>query len=159
MNLFAALSSDGVYKKTNYNDRLYEVELKLTAGDDQQLRTLTKYIREEVAGATGCVRLSTLLIKIEQFDKAEEMDKILLDLASDESKKALPIFQKTLPPNHPSLTASYSNTALLYHNMSNCSKALSFHRHALNIWQLLLTSNHPQPVNVRTSIKIVKKKL
>jgi hypothetical protein len=49
------------------------VDLKLTADDDQELRILTERIRKELVGATGWKRLGLLLIKLSQFDKAEEL--------------------------------------------------------------------------------------
>ena len=39
------------------NNRLYQVELKLTADDDEQLRTLAQCIREE-AGSYGWQRMN-----------------------------------------------------------------------------------------------------
>jgi hypothetical protein len=53
------------------NNSLYQVELKLTADDDQQLRTLTDRIREEAEGETGWQRMGNLLLKIGRFDKTE----------------------------------------------------------------------------------------
>jgi hypothetical protein len=47
--------------KIDNNNELYQVDLQLTADDDQELRTLTKCIRKEVAGETGWERLGQLL--------------------------------------------------------------------------------------------------
>ena len=138
---------------------LFQMDLQLTADDDQQLRILAKHIREEVVGETGWQRLSTLLTKIGHFNKAEELCNVLLNQSSDQSKKAmyynnlgyiknqqgdnkkaiecsekaLEIFQKTLPANHPSLATSYNNIGLVYDNMGENSKALSFYEKALDI--------------------------
>ncbi|CAF4250224.1 unnamed protein product, partial [Adineta steineri] len=85
-------------------------------------------IREEASG-TEWQRLGVLLLKIGQFNKAEELYKVLLEHTLDEIEKAyyyhqlgyvqigqgdyekaiwyyekdLEIKQKTLPSNHPSL--------------------------------------------------------
>jgi tetratricopeptide (TPR) repeat protein len=64
------------------------VEIAFTSDNDQQLCTLTKRIREEVAGF-GWQRLSTLLLKISQFNKAPELYIMLLDQTSDAEEKAL----------------------------------------------------------------------
>jgi tetratricopeptide (TPR) repeat protein len=152
------------------NDRsLYQVNLTLTADDDQQLRTLTERIRKDVVGVTGWRRLGNLLLTIGQFDKAEELYHILLEQTSDESEKAiyytqlgctknsqgehekaimyhekgLEIKHKTLPPNHISLAASYNNIGLVYNSMGDHSKALSFYEKALEIQEKTLPSDHP----------------
>jgi tetratricopeptide (TPR) repeat protein len=155
--------------KMDKNNPLYQVELKLTADDDEQLRTLTERIRMETPGETGWKRLGQLLVKLNQFDKAEELFKVLLEQTSNESEKALhhnnlgyvknnqgdykkaieyyeqglEIFQRTLPPNHPSLATSYNNIGLVYNNMGEYSKALSFYEKALEIKQKTLPPNHP----------------
>ena len=58
---------------------LYQVDLQLTADDDQELRILTEHIREEVGGEPGWQRLSMLLVKIGHFNKAEELYNVLLN--------------------------------------------------------------------------------
>jgi tetratricopeptide (TPR) repeat protein len=159
----------GEINKMDNNDSLYQVDLKLTADDDQELRTLTERIREEFVGATGWQRLGQLLAKLSQFDKAEELYNILLEQTSDGGEKAiyynnlgyiqnsqgdyekaieyygeaLEIRQKTLPPNHPHLATSYNNIATVYMNMGEYSKALSFYEKALEIRQKTLPPNHP----------------
>ena len=79
----------GEINKIDNNNSLYQVDLKLTADDDQQLRTLTERIREEVVGETGWKRLGQLLVKLSQFDKAEELYNVLLEQTSDEGEKAI----------------------------------------------------------------------
>ena len=142
----------GDINKIDKNNLLYQVELKLTADDDQQLRTLTERIRKEAGGGTGWARLSALLVRIGHFDKAEELCTALVDQTSDQGEKAtyynnlgyvktnqgdyekaiwyyekgLDIEQKNRPPNHASLAASYGNIGAVYRNMKDYSKALSF---------------------------------
>jgi hypothetical protein len=79
----------GDITRIHKNNPLYQVELNLTADDDEQLRTLTERIREETPGKTGWQRLGKLLLKLNQFDKAEEQYKVLLEQTSDEGEKAL----------------------------------------------------------------------
>jgi tetratricopeptide (TPR) repeat protein len=155
--------------KIDNNDSLYQVDLKLTPDDDQQLRTLTEHIREEIVGATGWQRLGQLLIKIGHFDKAEELYNVLLEQKSDDTekayyyhnlgtlkdnqgdyktaieyyKKSLEIRQKTLPPNHPDFATFNNNIAAVYFHMGEYSKALSFYKKALAIIEKSLPPNHP----------------
>ncbi|CAF3564336.1 unnamed protein product [Adineta steineri] len=150
-------------------NQLYQVELQLTSDDDQQLRLLTDRIRTEPGGNTGWERLGDLLLKIGQFNKAEELYNVLLEQTSDESEnayyynqlgyvrdyqddyekaiwyygKALEIQQKTLPSNHPSLAISNGNIGGVFVNMGEYSKALSYYEKALEIQQKTLPSNHP----------------
>ena len=78
----------GAVKQMDNNSQIYQVDLQLTDDDDEQLRTLTTLIGEEIGRVeTGWGRLGMLLAKIGQFDKAEELYKILLEQTSDESDK------------------------------------------------------------------------
>jgi tetratricopeptide (TPR) repeat protein len=137
--------------------QLYQVDLKLTGDDDQELRTLTEHIRDEVAGENGWQQLGRLLLKIGQFDKAEDLYNVLLDQATNENEKAiyynqlgyiqysqgdygkaicyyekaLQIYQKFLHPNHSDLATSYNNLGLAHDKMREYSKALAFLEQAL----------------------------
>jgi tetratricopeptide (TPR) repeat protein len=158
----------GEITKMDKNNLLYEVELKLTADDDEQLRTLTESIREETAGATGWKRLGQLLLELRQVDKAEELYKVLLEQTSEAGEKAfyyhhlgyvknrqgdyekaigyyeqgLAIRQKTLPPNHHLFATSYNNIGTVYTHMGEYSKAFSFYEKALDIFEKTLPPNH-----------------
>ncbi|CAF1442378.1 unnamed protein product [Rotaria sordida] len=122
------------------NNRLYQVELRLTADEDQELRTLGEYIRNETSASTGWERLSKLLVGIGQYEKAEEFFKVLLEQTSDEQKKgllynqlgfirehqrdyekaifyydkSLEIERKTHPPNYSGLVTCYNNIGEVY---------------------------------------------
>ena len=159
----------GDIKQIDKNSPLYQVELTLTSDDDPQLRMLTEHIREEAGSGTKWESIGTLLVKISQFDMAEELYIVLLEKTSDEDEKAhyyhqlgyvqdhqgnyekalwsyekaLGIYQKTLPPNHPELATSYNNIGSVYHEMGECSKALLFYEKALEILQKNLPPNHP----------------
>ncbi|CAF3825573.1 unnamed protein product, partial [Rotaria sp. Silwood1] len=149
------------------NKPLYQVNLTLTSDDDQQLRTLTDQIRKESGGETGWIRLGNLLVKIGQFNKAQDLYNVLLEQASNNSDKAscynnlgyikyqqgdntnallyyvkaLEIRQKILPPNHHDLATSYSNIGLVYINIGEHSKALIFLKKELEIREKTLPSN------------------
>jgi tetratricopeptide (TPR) repeat protein len=150
------------------NNPLYRVNLKLTADDDKQLRTLTEFIINEAGSKRGWNRLSTILMQIGQYDKCEELCNTLLEQTSDESEKAtyldnlgclrhkqgnyqkaisyleqgLDIRQKTRPPNPSDLADSYNYIGLVYDTMGEYSKALSFHEKAIEIKQETLPPSH-----------------
>ncbi|CAF0806957.1 unnamed protein product [Adineta steineri] len=156
-------------KPMDNNNQLYQVELQLTSDDDHQLRLLTDRIREEADGDNGWERLGNLLLKISQFNKAEELYNVLLEQTSDESEKAyyyhhlgyvkvnqsdyekaiwyyenaLETYQKTLPLNQPDLATSYNNLGSVYNRIGEYSKALSYYDKALEIFRKTLPSNHP----------------
>jgi tetratricopeptide (TPR) repeat protein len=171
----------GDITRMDKNNPLYQVELKLIADDDEQLRTLTERIREETSGKTGWSRLGQLLLKLNQFDKAEELYKVLLEQTSDDSEKAhyynqlgycknnqgdyekateyyeqgLEIYQRTLPSNHPLLATFYNNIGAVYENVGQYSKALSVHEKALEIYQKTPPPNHPDLAASYSNIGLV----
>ncbi|CAF3487270.1 unnamed protein product [Adineta steineri] len=158
----------GTIKQMDNNNQLYQVELQLTPDDDQQLRLLTNRIREESIGATGWQRLGDLLLKIGQFNTAEELYNQLLKQTCDDHEKAgyhhklgcvkddqgdhenaiwyyqkaLEIFQKSLPSNHPNLVTSYNGIGNQFAKLGQYSKALSYYEKAHEIKQNTLPSNH-----------------
>ncbi|CAF1099611.1 unnamed protein product [Adineta steineri] len=171
----------GAIKQMGNNDQLYQVELQLTADDDEQLHRLTECISKEVMSATGWKRLSVLLVKTGHFDKAEELYKVLLEQPSSESdkalyynnlgcikndqgdykqaieyyEKALGVCEKTLPANLRSLATSYSNMGGVYGYIGEYSKALSFYEKALEIREKILPANHPESGAFHNNIGLV----
>ncbi|CAF0764713.1 unnamed protein product [Adineta steineri] len=164
----------GAIKQMNNNDKLHQVELQLTADDDEQLQRLTECISKEIEGGTGWEQLGSLLVKTGHFGKAEELYQALLEQSPSESdnalyynniayvkdnqgdyeqaieyyRKAFGIWEKTLPANHPNIATSYNNIGSVYNNMGEYSKALSFYEKALEIEEKALPANHP---NLATS--------
>jgi hypothetical protein len=157
-------------KSLGENNRLWQVELSLTSDNDKELHVLAERIREETSSdSKGWSRLSQLLLKMGQTDKAQQVYDIMLRQAFDDGEKAniyhqlgsiknaqgqykeaiifykqsLEISKKTLPPTHPHLAPSYNNIGLVYHNMGEYSKALSSHEKGLEIQQKTLPPTHP----------------
>ena len=175
----------GQVKQLNRNNRLSQVELSLTSDNDPQLLTLTKYMSEQITGSTGWLRLARLMLRLGDFNKAEELCKIMLKQTTNENKKAhlygmlgiiknkqgkygeaiefdgkaLEIYQKTLPPNHPDLANSYSNIGSVYYKMGKYSKALSYYEKALEIKQKTLSPNHPDLATSYNNIGVVYYKI
>jgi tetratricopeptide (TPR) repeat protein len=156
--------------QTQENGRLWQVNMSLTRDCDPQLQVLMEGIGAETCPQKpGWYRLGLLLIKIGQFDAAQEVFHILLDETTDALEKAdiynqlgmiestqgkyteairsyekcIKINQKTLPSNHPSLATSYNNIGEVYRNMEEYAKALSYYQKALEIDQKSLPPNHP----------------
>jgi hypothetical protein len=75
----------GQIKPIDENDnRVWQVELKLTGDHDPQLRELTNSVREETDASTGWSRLVRLTIKVAQYDKAHQLCEMLLPSTTDE---------------------------------------------------------------------------
>jgi Tfp pilus assembly protein PilF len=165
------------------NNRLWLVDLTLTGDHDPQLQELTKSMQDATAGPTGWYRLGRLMMKVAQFDKAQQMFELILDRTTDETEKgeicyylgwiktdqgkypeaityyekSLEIAQKTLPANHPSLATSYNNIGAVYRNMGEYSKAFSYYEKALEIDQKTLPANHPSLATSYNNIGLVYK--
>jgi tetratricopeptide (TPR) repeat protein len=161
----------GNVKPLNNNNRLFEIELVLTANNDPLLKDVTKKISEEVSGSTGWHRLGKLLIRSGDPEKAEVLYQLLMkSAAKDDSiqiaflnnqlgqvysdmgkyskaleyyEESLEIKKKSLPPNHSSLATSYSNIGGVHSNMGEYSKALKYYEKDLEITKQSLPPTHP----------------
>ncbi|CAF1138424.1 unnamed protein product [Adineta steineri] len=172
-------------KQMSGNNRLYEVNLVLTADNDPELHRLTDYIRQQNSpDEEGWYKLGMVLCNMGQFDKAEDIYYILLDetkhdknksriyhqlggIKDDQGKyeealtfyeKSLAICQKTLPPNHPVLAASYNNIGSVHGKMGDYPKALSYFEKDLEISQQSLPPNHPDLASSYGNIGLVHAK-
>jgi tetratricopeptide (TPR) repeat protein len=157
-------------KPLGNNNRLCQVNLTLTSDNDPELHALTKHIRNETfPHKEGWYRLGGLLIKLAEFDQAQQVFEIMLDQTSDEHEKAniyhmlgivkygegeyekavrfyeksIEINKKILPPTHPDLIASYTNIGIVYEKMVKYSKTCSFDEKPIEIYQTTVASNHP----------------
>jgi tetratricopeptide (TPR) repeat protein len=157
-------------KPMDENQRLFQVELALTNDNDKDLLALTDRIREETfPNSEGWYRLGLALIKMGQFDRAQEVYEILLEQKTNENEKAsiygqlawakykqgkyndaitfyensLEIYKKALPSNHLYLAYSYNNIGGVYNTMGEYQKALWHYKKDLEISRKLLPPNDP----------------
>jgi tetratricopeptide (TPR) repeat protein len=143
----------------NNDNRLWQIDLIQTTDNDPQLNDLTKRICGEIQGSTEWDRLGRLLIKLSQFNKAEELYAVLLDQTYNDHKKthyyhqlgwcmkkqkkykeaitfyekSLEIKQKVLHSNHPSFVSSFNEIGSVYQQMNEHSKALLYYEKGLEI--------------------------
>ncbi|CAF1588840.1 unnamed protein product, partial [Adineta ricciae] len=159
----------GDIKKLSDKKRIYEVQLTLTSDTDQELNTLTDKIREETSPkAKGWYRMGELLLKLGQFDKAEQIYSAVLQQTpsindqgniyyqlgrikshqGDNEKalvfyrKVLEIDQQNLAKDPQSLADIYNNMGIVYDNTNEWSKARSYYEKALEIYQKQLPPDH-----------------
>ena len=145
---------------------LWEVELVLTRDDDEQLKTLSNHIRKEIGVGTGLDRLGSLLVKMGELDRAEEIYMTLFNRTRDDDwrmlahlnnqlgyitkqkgdlPKAITLYQKALgiqlkfllSPDL-DLAITYSNIGSVHDSMGDCATALIFYQKTLDIKQKLL---------------------
>jgi hypothetical protein len=70
----------GQIKQIDRNNHLWQVDLTLTNDNDPQLNALTECMREETfRNVKGWNRLGCLLIKLEEFEKAQQVYDALLE--------------------------------------------------------------------------------
>ncbi len=150
--------------------RLWQIDLILTNDNDQQLKLLTDYLRNETKGTTWQHRLGNLMFKIGEFEKAKIYFKTLIDTISDEEsihwtfhnqlacaqlnngnfkaaltsfENALEIQQKILPSNPFALAKLYNNIGITHKSMGNYSDAQSYYTKALELGHKTLPSSLP----------------
>jgi tetratricopeptide (TPR) repeat protein len=175
----------GQIKQIDKNNRLWQVDLTLTSDNDPQLHALTECMREETRGSTEWFRLGQLMIKLGQFNKAEELYETLMKQPTNEDEKgrlyhmlgvvkdgqgnyteavaffenSIKIKQEVLSSNHSGLTASYNNIGGVYKNMGEYSKALSYYEKALEIWQKTYPPNYSNLASSYNNIGLVYKNM
>jgi tetratricopeptide (TPR) repeat protein len=171
----------GDIKQDNNEVRLWHVPLTLTSDSDQQLNQLLERMRVEIGGSSPSYRLGALMIKLGDFNKAEELYTQLLnhtpaeldkanlyyqlgyindnqgyhDQALEFYKIALKIYVNNLPPNHQNIASCYNNMGLAYDNMKNYEQALSCYQEALKIYQETLPDDDPNVGNCYNSIGMI----
>ena len=152
-------------------DRVWQVNLTLTADNDEQLKRVTDYMRQEIGGGTQRNLLGRLLIKMGKFEKAEEVFKMLIESTSDNDLReiaqlqchlghvkylqgdaataliyyetALEIRERILLPTDLDLAKTYSSMGTIYSSIGNYSNSLLYHEKALQIREKTLTYNDP----------------
>ncbi|CAF1460927.1 unnamed protein product [Adineta steineri] len=169
-------------KSTDENNLLYEVNLVLTADNDPELSRLTNSIRKESdPDHEEWYRLGSVLIKMGQFGKAQDIYNDLLNETKDDKdkadiyhqfgsieygrknyqealtfyKKSLDIREKILPPNHPDLAKSYNNIGVVHNTMGNYPEALSYYKKVFEIDQQSLSPDHPDLAKSYNNIGLV----
>ncbi|CAF4717250.1 unnamed protein product [Rotaria sp. Silwood1] len=75
--------------------------------------------------------------------------------AALQDSDSVDIRQKILPPTHPDIATSYNNIGLIYSNMGEYTKALSFYEQALHIRQNILPPNHPDLATSYNTVGLV----
>ncbi|CAF4083555.1 unnamed protein product [Adineta steineri] len=126
-------------KQMGGNNRLYEVILTLTADNDPELSRLTDYIgKESSPNEEGWHRLGSVLQKMGQFDKAEDIYQVLLDQTNDDEEKA----------------SVYHQLGSIKDDQGKYGEALTFYEKSLAIHQKTLPSNHPDLASNRLIFSI-----
>jgi tetratricopeptide (TPR) repeat protein len=162
---------------------LWSVDLTLTSDTDDQLQGLAERLRKEIEGPNPLHRLGKLLIKMGEFDKAEQIFKTLLETTSNVDleqvasfynqfgyickekgnftnaliyhQKALEIHQKISSLNHSVLANIYNNIGEVHRLTGNYSTALSYHQKTLKIHQQSLPIDHPELATIYNNISQV----
>jgi tetratricopeptide (TPR) repeat protein len=180
-SVFRIVSIESLPKKTG----IYQVQLKLTSDDDQQLRCFTEGFEKDIESTEGWYRIGRLLMQVNQLDRAIKVFSDLLNRAPDEKERAtyflsiasaydsrgeypkslstfetaLAIREKALPANHPNLATTYNNVGSVYYKMGKYTKALPFYQKALAIWEAALFPNHPSLATLYHNIGLVHYKV
>jgi tetratricopeptide (TPR) repeat protein len=176
----------GEMEKIGGNDELWKVELTLTGDHDPQMHAPTEHIREETfSGYKGWYRLGYLLIKLGQFDKAQQVYDIMLTQVPDDQERANiyhmlgmvkdghaeyeeaitsyeesnKISRKISSLDHPELARSYCNIGGMNLKIAEYAKAVSSYEKALEILKNNLPSNHPHLAGLYNNIDVLYGKM
>ncbi|CAF1380610.1 unnamed protein product, partial [Didymodactylos carnosus] len=130
--LFSMHSIFRIGETEQIEDRLWQINLVLTDDNDQQLKRLTDYIRDEIGGGNGWHRLGVLMNKMGKFEKALKIYNIILETRSNVNNKEMNAW----------LAIIYNNIATAHDAMGNYSIALSYYEKTLEIQLNILPPNH-----------------
>lgn len=156
---------------TERSDRLWEVSLKLTNDTDPLLKRLTECMQKEIEGSTPIDRMGKLMIKMAEFNKAEEIYSKLLSKASKDEQEeiaylkhqlgfvkkekgdlqsALSLYMDTLEilrtrplPDDSYVATVYHNIALVYRTLGQHNEAISYFEKTLEIEKKSLPPDDP----------------
>ncbi|CAF1615618.1 unnamed protein product, partial [Adineta ricciae] len=141
--------------------QVWTVELDLSDNRDKKLNTLMDRMRLEIDGLTESYKLGSLMMKVDQYDVAEEIYNKLNDETNDEREKAniqhqlgyikykqgkskealdwyqrvLDVYVKILGNEHKNVAAVYNNIGLVYDSLNEYSKALTYYQKAQQIYE------------------------
>jgi tetratricopeptide (TPR) repeat protein len=159
----------GEIEKIENKNRLYQVTLTLTSDNDRQLQNLTEQIRKETSpDSKGWYRMGELLLKLGEFDKAEQLYSAVLEGTPGDKEQAdiyyqlgriknrqgdyekaisfyekeLEIDQKSFSSNPIPLAYTYNNIGTVYDSMKEYSNAQFYYEKALEIYQKHLPPDH-----------------
>ena len=165
-------------------NRLYEVDLTLTADNDQELQILTEHIRREITGHTGFERLGALMLEIGHYDMALKLYETLLntthrnkdkqrissiynqlgavyiqkgdfDQALDHYYRSLEIKLTYVSPTDSSLSTIYSNIGSALRNQNQLDEALKYMDRALETERNASESDQLKIASYRNNIGLV----
>ncbi|CAM4752651.1 unnamed protein product [Rotaria magnacalcarata] len=153
------------------DDRLWKIDLTLTDDNDEQLKRLTNYMQEEIEELPVSHRLGHLMIKMGEFDRAEQLfygiinatsgkdlEKIaylyhqlgFVKYSQGDNSTALEHYEKSrkIRENTPSVidlkqAKTYSAIGTVYTDMTNYSAALSYFEKSIAIKEKFLSPIDP----------------
>ncbi|CAF1193709.1 unnamed protein product [Adineta ricciae] len=131
-------------------NHIWQVKLTLTDDTDQLLTCLTEYMRYETRGSTGRDRLGHLLLKLDEYDAAEAVYRVLLDQPLDDGerahfyfmlghikndqknpKEALSLCEKSLEIYEQIRSPNHLDIASCYHLIGRCYKLMHDYKNAI----------------------------
>ncbi|CAF3773994.1 unnamed protein product, partial [Rotaria sordida] len=168
-------------------ERFWQVNLVLTSDNDEQLKNIADYMRKELGQGTPMDKLGHLMLKMGEFNQAEEIYAPQLDSTDEKNwrrhshlnhqlgyvnsekgdyKTALLFYEKALkseldflPSDDPSLATTYNNIAGVHESLGDYRSALSSYQKALDIKEKSLPPDHPALATTYSNIGLVHKTL
>ncbi|CAF1093501.1 unnamed protein product [Adineta ricciae] len=149
------------------NPEVWIVKLQLTSDEDRKLNIVMDRMRNEIEGSTPLYKLGALMIKVGQYNKAEEVYLKLMKDATNNTemgniyhqfgftkykqgnpRKALEAYQRALNlylacfgNDHANVAAVYNNMGLAYDSLEDQSQALICYQEAQHIYEKSSSAN------------------
>jgi tetratricopeptide (TPR) repeat protein len=157
--LFSMNTIFHIDKIEKIHEHLFEIILFPANKKDEQIKGLVEYMLEVTAGVSGWYKLSRVLMEVKEYNQVEHIYKHIFGQTSnsdreeraflqhelgyiydlkdnlptsvDHYKQAIQIYLAYLPPNHPTLSITYTNLASVLEKQGDLNGAFDQYQQAL----------------------------
>jgi tetratricopeptide (TPR) repeat protein len=180
--LFSMYTVFRIGRMKEIDQRLWKVNLTLTNDNDEYLKRLTDYRRQEINEGTGWVQLGSLMHWMGELNMAKGIYKAILEAVTqntplDHEKihtQLVTMDNDTTPStfedvrdliqinghlNNSNLAALYNNVGFFHISLGEYSQAMSYLEKALQIWQVSLPPHHSHLATLHNNIGMVQQSM
>jgi tetratricopeptide (TPR) repeat protein len=139
--LFSIYSTFRIGDIKQIEDKIWEIDLILINDNDQEIKDFLRPIEEEIEGTTAWEQLGSYFIQINQFDKAEELYKVLVESKSINDPRQLAVLNEQL--------------GFIFNKKDDSINSLSYYRQSLKNYLTFSSSDDSRLLPIYLDIAIL----